>query len=139
MLGPILQSYRDAFAGLPQRIWLVAMVTLIHRAGTMVLPFLPIYLTAQLGMDVRVAGVYLAVYGTGGVLGAMIAGSLAERIGNVRAMQATLAIAGLGFAALGIMRNPWALGAVLLVTLIAATGFAAVAARTHTVADYPDH
>jgi MFS family permease len=123
MFKAIATSYRDAFAGLPRRVWLVALVTLIHRSGTMVLPFLPIYLTVQRGLDVRVAGVYLAVYGTGGVLGAMLAGWLAERIGNVRVMQATLVVAGLGFALLGVVRDPWILGAVLLVTSIAAEGF----------------
>lgn len=130
MFGLIVRTYRDAFSGLPRRIWLLAVITLIHRSGTMVIPFLALYLTTQLGMSVRLAGIYLAVHGIGGVLGAVVGGRLAERIGNVRTMQLTLGAAGVGFVALGTVRDPWAIGAVLLFTSLAAEGF-----RTPSSAD----
>ena len=120
---PIVRAYRQAFAGLPRQVWLLSAVTLIHRSGTMVLPFLTLYLTAERAMSVRMTGVYLALYGTGGVVGAMAGGRLAERLGNHRAMQWTLTGAGVGFFALGVVRNPLALAALLFATSVAAEGF----------------
>jgi MFS family permease len=99
------------------------VVTLIHRSGTMVLPFLAVYVTVELGMDVRFAGLYLGAYGVGGALGAIVGGWLADRIGNVRAMLATLLGAGIGFAALGVVEDPWQLAVVLTATGMAAEGF----------------
>ncbi len=123
MLGRILATYRQAFAGLPRHVWLLSAVTLIHRSGTMVLPFLTLYLTTQRGMSVRMAGFYLALYGVGGVAGAMAGGRMAERWGNHRAMQLTLAAAGLGFLALGVARDPRVIAPLLFATSVAAEGF----------------
>jgi len=88
-----------------------------------VLPFLALYVTSGLGMDVSYAGIYLGAYGVGGALGALLGGRLADRVGNVRAMQLTLLGAGVGFGTLGFVENPWLFGGVLLVTGIAAEGF----------------
>jgi MFS family permease len=96
----------------------------------MVIPFLAIYLTAQLGMAVQLAGLYLALYGIGGVLGALIGSRLSERFGTVRAMQITLATAAAGFLTLGVVRDPVLLALVLIMTSIAAEGF-----RTPSSAD----
>jgi hypothetical protein len=40
MLRAMLESYRQAFRGLSRRAWLLALVTLIDRMGSMVGPFL---------------------------------------------------------------------------------------------------
>lgn len=39
------RSYVRAFSGLPGEVWILAFATLVNRAGTMVLPFLTLYLT----------------------------------------------------------------------------------------------
>lgn len=130
MLKRLIDTYRDAFSGLPRRVWLLSAVTLIHRSGTMVLPFLTIYLTAERGMSVRTAGLYLAVYGVGSGLGAVLGGRLAERWGTVRSMQWTLTVAGIAFIALGIARSHWAIGGWLFAASVAAEGF-----RTPSSAD----
>ena len=126
----IVESYRQAFAGLPRRVWLLSAVTLIHRSGTMVLPFLTIYLTTQRELSVRQAGWYLAIYGIGSVLGAVIGGRLSERFGTVPAMQLTLIVAGAGFLALSEATDPLTIAALLFVTSVAAEGF-----RTPSSAD----
>ena len=43
------RSYVRAFSGLPGEVWILAFATLVNRAGTMVLPFLTLYLTGQFG------------------------------------------------------------------------------------------
>lgn len=43
-------------AGLPRASWILAVATLVNRAGVMVRPFLVIYLTTQVGLSVEDAG-----------------------------------------------------------------------------------
>ena len=126
----LVDLYSGAFAGLPRRVWLLSLVTLVHRSGTMVLPFLTLYLTTQRGMSVRTAGQFLALYGIGSVLGAVIGGRLSERLGTVRAMQLMLGAAGIGFLTLGMVEEAWLIGLVVFLTSMAAEGF-----RTPSSAD----
>lgn len=123
MLRRILGTYGEAFGELPRPVWLLSAITLIHRSGTMVVPFLTLYLTAERGMSVATAGRYLALYGIGGVVGAVVGGRLTERLGSVRAMQSTLAVAGCGFIVLATAEQPAAIALVLLITSAAAEGF----------------
>lgn len=51
--------------GLPRDVWVLAISSLINRAGTMVLPFLVLYLTQELRFSAPRAGLILAVYGAG--------------------------------------------------------------------------
>ena len=44
MLQRALQKYFNNFKGFSREIWILALITFINRAGTMVLPFLSKYL-----------------------------------------------------------------------------------------------
>ena len=55
-LRGLISAYRAAFSGLPREVWLLAGGLLITRAGTMVLPFLSLYLTRDLGLTAAAAG-----------------------------------------------------------------------------------
>ena len=48
---------------LPREVWLLSAATLVNRAGTMVLPFLVLYLTRTLGITPAHAALSLTVYG----------------------------------------------------------------------------
>ena len=67
MFRSILATYREAFSGLNRAVWLLALTTLVNRSGTMVLPFLILYLTQQQGFEPTDAPV--APNGNGGVKG----------------------------------------------------------------------
>jgi MFS family permease len=84
MLQAFLTRYRAAYAGLPREVWLLSLVLFVNRAGTMVMPFLTIYLTSQRGMSDAAAGRMLSLYGVGGICGAYLGGRWCERIGAVR-------------------------------------------------------
>ena len=71
MFRALAAAYRDAFSGLPRRVWLISAATLVNRSGTMVLPFLVLYLTAQRGFSTTQAGQTLAMYWIGGVAGSL--------------------------------------------------------------------
>ena len=52
--------------------------------------FLPIYLTNDLGLSSAVAGLYLSVVQTAGLIGTPIAGSISDRSGRKRVLSAGL-------------------------------------------------
>jgi MFS family permease len=82
-------------AGLPADAWVLAGASLINRSGSMVLPFLVLYLTQHVGMTPSVAGMMLAVYGGSSLVAAPVFGSLSDRLGPVRVMRLTLIASGL--------------------------------------------
>ncbi len=75
---------------LPREIWVLFAATLVNRAGTMVLPFLVLYLTEHLGFSARRAGAALACYGLGSLVGSPLGGRLADRIGSPAVMRISL-------------------------------------------------
>lgn len=104
--------------GLPRDLWVLSIASLINRAGTMVLPFLVLYLTREQGWSAPRAGLALAVYGAGSILAAPIAGRFSDRIGPLPIMRWSLVITGAlllvfpfvsGFAAVIALTLAWAL------------------------------
>jgi len=81
MLHRTLQLYRDSFSGLSRDIWLLALVTFINRSGTMVLPFMTVYLTTNLDFTLKEAGWVMACFGAGSVLGNFLGGKLTDKFG----------------------------------------------------------
>jgi len=85
-------AYRD-LKRFPLQLWVLFAATLVNRMGTMVLPFLAIYLTHQRGFSIDKAGMVLAIYGAGTLISGVGSGWLCERLGAARAMVWCLVIA----------------------------------------------
>ncbi|HJU83476.1 MAG TPA: MFS transporter [Holophagaceae bacterium] len=81
--------------GLPRPLWILALATLINRAGTMALPFLVLYQVRGLGLSPAKAGLSLAVYGVAAMVAAPLGGRLSDRVGSVPVMKASLVASGL--------------------------------------------
>ena len=81
MLHRALNIYVKSFSGLSRDIWLLAAVMLINRAGTMVIPFMTVYLTQSLGFTLPQAGLVMTCFGAGSVLGAYLGGQFTDRFG----------------------------------------------------------
>jgi MFS family permease len=92
-------------AGLTRDSWLLALATLVNRAGTMVIPFLALHFTRNLGFSAGQAGLALAVYGIVSLLTSPFAGRLADRVGSQRILTLSLFLGGLGFWALPLLRT----------------------------------
>lgn len=105
----VVEAYRDAYSGLPRATWVLAAVCFVNRCGTMVLPFLMLYLTSQRGFSAAAGGVVLSLYGVGAGVGAFSGGVLTDRLGAKRVQVASLGLAGAGFLLLGQLRAPLAL------------------------------
>ena len=81
MLQRTLHLYQRAYQGLSPSVWLLATVMLINRCGTMVLPFMTLYLTQHLHFSVTDAGIIMALFGAGAFIGTFIGGRLTDRFG----------------------------------------------------------
>jgi hypothetical protein len=46
MLGRVFSLYKQAYSGLSRATWLLSTVMPVNRSGTMVVPFMTIYLTS---------------------------------------------------------------------------------------------
>jgi MFS family permease len=79
---------------LPREIWILAAATLVNRAGTMVLPFLVLYLTRTLGITPARAALALTVYGIAALVTMPIAGNLSDRVGPLAVMKSSLLLSG---------------------------------------------
>lgn len=90
-------AYRSSFAGLPREVWLLSGALLVNRAGTMVLPFLSLYLTHDLGLTAIRAGQIIGCFGFGSMVGSYAGGWLSDRMSPLRVQQFSLAASGLGF------------------------------------------
>jgi len=82
MLQRSLATYRNSFRDLSRETWVLSAVTLINRSGTMVIPFLAVYLKTVLGFSLMQVGWILASFGCGSLLGSFFGGKLTDRFGH---------------------------------------------------------
>jgi MFS family permease len=111
----IAAAYRDAFSGLSRPVWLISIATLINRSGTMVLPFLALFLTEERGFTTTQAGQVLALYGLGAVGASYFGGWLCDRVDPRRVMKWSLGLTGFCFVSLGQLQGRLAISAMIVV------------------------
>ncbi|HRF26944.1 MAG TPA: MFS transporter, partial [Ferruginibacter sp.] len=104
MLQPVAKLYKDSYAGLSREIWLLSLVMLINRSGTMVLAFMTLY-CRHLGFSTAEAGWVVSVYGLGSIAGAYLGGKLSDRIGFYPIQFSALFLGGICFILLGQMES----------------------------------
>ncbi|MGH9969104.1 MAG: MDR family MFS transporter [Pyrinomonadaceae bacterium] len=81
--------------GLPREVWFLCLAILVNRAGTMVLPFLTLYLTLNQKLSAGTAGLALTVYGIASIIVAPLAGRLSDRVGGLRIIKLSLVLTGI--------------------------------------------
>lgn len=109
--------------------WVVCAGAFINRAGTMVVPFMTLYLTSARGFSVIAAGGVLAGFGGGAIVAPLVGGALADHVGRrITLLGSTLATAGI-MVTLAYVR-PTA----LIVTLVLLLGVTLEAPRPATQA-----
>ncbi len=106
MLRATAQTYRNAYSGLSRSTWLLSLIMLINRSGTMVVPFMTLYLTSpKMGYSVGQAGVVFGLFGLGAFCGAYLGGKLTDKIGYYPVQLITLIGGGILFMVLGQMKS----------------------------------
>ena len=104
MLTATINLYRNAYTGVTRRMWLLAVVMLINRSGTMVLPFMTLY-CKHIGYTTQQGGWVVAIYGIGALVGAFLGGKITDRFGFYYTQFFSLCCGGFLFITLGQMNS----------------------------------
>ena len=115
--------YRASFGGLPREIWSLSAVMLINRSGTMVIPFLTIYLTQTLGFSLVQAGYVMSFFGAGSLVGTILGGRLTDRIGQYPVQMGSLFLTGIAFLILMFIKSFWGICAGIFLATVVADAF----------------
>lgn len=100
MLKSVIDLFKNAYGGLSPAAWMLALVILINRSGTMVIPFLSVYLTSSLGFTLVETGWVMSMFGLGAIGGSFLGGWLTDKIGNFKVQTFSLIGGGVMFFAL---------------------------------------
>ncbi|MGB1313267.1 MFS transporter [Bizionia paragorgiae] len=117
------ERYIETFSGLSKEVWWLALITLINRAGTMVIPFLSIYLTEELHFEFKEVGTILSAFGVGSVVGSWLGGKLTDKLGYYKIMVFSLATSGLMFIGLQYLTTITALSLGIFFLMVVADMF----------------
>jgi len=109
MLRTGLRSYINNFKGFRREVWILALITFINRAGTMVLPFLSRYLKENLHFTYGQVGWIMVAFGLGSMLGSWLGGKLTDKIGFYKIMIFSLFTSGILFFVLQYITSFWGL------------------------------
>lgn len=95
-------------ARLPRGVWILSAATLVNRAGTMVRPFLALYLTQALGFDATHTAIVLFLFGLASLLGQLVSGRLCDVVSPWRVLVVALLSGGAACMLVALPRTfPW--------------------------------
>lgn len=123
MFFKTLKLYKDSFTGLSVEVWWLSVVTFINRAGTMVLPFLSLYLTEELNLNLSDVGWIMTAFGLGSLAGSWLGGKLTDKIGYYPVMFWSLLLTGFMFLGLQYVKTFWGFTFALFATMLIADAF----------------
>ncbi|UZH56813.1 MFS transporter [Salinimicrobium tongyeongense] len=119
----LFKAYIGSFSDLRREVWLLAFITFINRAGTMVIPFLSLYLTKNRGFALEEVGWILTFFGLGSVAGSWLGGKLVDQIGHYKTMAFSLLISGVLFIFLQFPTSFWGICAGIFIVMLVADTF----------------
>jgi predicted MFS family arabinose efflux permease len=109
MLKTAFFRYINNFRGFSREIKILAIITFINRAGTMVLPFLSKYLKEDLHFSYSQVGWIMVSFGLGSMLGSWLGGKLTDKVGFYKIMIFSLFTSGIGFFIIQYITSFWGL------------------------------
>lgn len=119
-MSRLIQLYKNVYGGMSRPAWMLSLVMLINRSGTMVLPFLGIYLTSSLGFNLKQTGFILSCFGVGSMLGSFLGGWLTDKFGHFYVQFLSLLVGGFVFILLSSVEGFYTLaGGILILSTIA--------------------
>src|SRR5450432_3418475 len=101
MLSSTINLYKNSYGGLSRSTWWLSLVMLVNRSGTMVVPFMTMYMTQDLGVGIGKAGFVMSLFGAGAIIGALAGGKITDKIGYYYVQLFTLSGGGIMFIVLG--------------------------------------
>lgn len=119
----VVRSYRHSFNGLSRDIWVLSFIMFVNRAGLMVVPFLSLYFTTELGFTKGDAGYLMTFYGLGTMAGAFTGGWLTDRYPFYYVQLFSLFGAGVGFVGMIWLHEFWSFAVYLFVVIAVSDAF----------------
>ncbi|MBZ4188295.1 MFS transporter [Niabella beijingensis] len=119
----ILRVYINSFKGLSKEAWMLAAVMLINRSGSMVLPFLGVYMTDHLHFDLKESGIVLSFFGVGSVVGSWLGGFITDRFGEFKVQVSSLFLSAPMFAMLPFFTTVHGLAAGIFIQSVISESF----------------
>ncbi|MFD0861466.1 MFS transporter [Sungkyunkwania multivorans] len=115
----LLNRYAETFSGLSKEVWWLSLITLVNRAGAMVIPFLSLYLTDDLQFTKAQVGWIMTSFGVGSFFGSWLGGKLCDIIGYYKVILGALIFTGVGFFVVQQLHTFWSIciGFFLLITV----------------------
>ena len=123
MVKRVLISYQNSFSGLSKEVWWLSLITFINRAGTMVLPFLSLYLTEDLNLTLGQVGWIMTCFGLGSLLGSYLGGKLTDKLGFYKVMSGSLLLTGFIFIGLQYINSFLGFAIGIFITMTVADTF----------------
>jgi predicted MFS family arabinose efflux permease len=123
MVKKTFNLYKNAFSGFSREIWWLSLVTFINRAGTMVIPFLSLYLTNHLKFSLGQVGWIMSCFGLGSLVGSWLGGKLTDRFGFYKVMFVSLLSTGFIFIALQFIHSFYGFAVAIFITMCVADSF----------------
>lgn len=93
----LFYKYISVYQGMPKQAWLLSLVVLVNRSGSMVLFFLTLYLTQKLQFTIADAGKLISIYGLGTLIGTYYGGLLSDKWGTCKVQIYSLIGAGISY------------------------------------------
>jgi len=119
----LINIYTNSFKGLSEESWMLALVMLINRAGSMVLPFLGVYMTSHLHFSIENTGIVLSFFGIGSVIGSWLGGFITDRIGEYKVQYMSLLLSVPLFCLIPIFKTEIGVAAIILLQSIVSDTF----------------
>jgi predicted MFS family arabinose efflux permease len=106
----LIQIYTNSYKGITPSVWILAIIQLINRTGSMVLPFMTVYMTSALGYSKTQAGIIMSVFGIGSLCGSFLGGRWSDKYGPFKVQFLSLTIGGLSYLVIPMLGNIYSLG-----------------------------
>ncbi len=136
MVRSIASAYRDAYGGLPKEVWILSLALFVNRCGAMVLAFMTLYLTNELGFTMFESGTIFSFWGLGSMTGSWLGGKLVKPLGAIRTQILGLLLAVPCFLLVPLFSSWW--GVALIVYLFSVTSESVRPANGVAVAQFTE-
>ena len=102
MLTNSLQQIRKTYHEYPLQFWFLMLGTFVDSlGGALVFPFFTLYVSRRFGVDMTRVGLLIGLFALTNLLGGILGGALADRVGRKATMLMGLALSGLSSLLMG--------------------------------------
>nr|WP_314497433.1 MFS transporter [uncultured Chryseobacterium sp.] len=119
----LIHLYTSSFKGLSKESWMLALVMLINRSGSMVLPFLGVYMTAYLHFSIENTGIVLSFFGIGSVIGSWLGGYITDKVGEYKVQYLSLLLSVPLFCLIPVFKTEAGVALIILLQSIVSDSF----------------